>query len=84
VLTTNPTAAIAATAADNTGLLTGFNWVEFDIGARLRAEGKQILAGDVVTLLVGPDAQNANAILQLAGAQVRLRRNIGLASRSLR
>lgn len=84
VLSTNPTASIATISADNTALLTGFNWVEFDIGARLRAEGVQILAGDIVTLQLGPDAANANAVLQLAGAHVRLRRNIGLASRSSR
>ncbi|NBW09401.1 MAG: hypothetical protein EBR82_15405 [Caulobacteraceae bacterium] len=83
VLSTNPTAAIATIAADNTALLTGFNWVEFDIGARLRAEGVQILAGDIVTLLVGPDAQNANAVLQMAASHLRFRRNLGL-PRSLR
>lgn len=84
VLTTNPTVTIPTIAADNTALLTGFTWLDFDIGARLRAEGKQIAAGDIVTLLLGPDAANANAALQLTGSVLRLRRNIGLATRSLR
>lgn len=84
LLATNPTVAIPTIAADNTATLTGFSTLTFDIGARLRAEGFSIQAGDVVRLLIGPDAQNANAILQLAGATVRLRRNIGLTNRSLR
>ncbi len=84
VLSTNPTAAIPTIAADNTALLTGFSWVDFDIGARLRAEGAQIQAGDIVTLLIGPDAANANAVLQLSGGLLRFRRNIGLAARSTR
>lgn len=83
-LTTNPTASIPAIAADNTGSLVGFSTLTFDIGARLRAEGKRIRAGDVVRLIIGPDAANANAVLQFAGGVVRGRRHLALADRSSR
>lgn len=83
-LTTGATVAIPTIGADNTGTLTGFSELTFDIGARLRAESKQIKAGDVVRLVLGPDAANANAALQLAGALVRLRRHACTRDRSLR
>lgn len=83
-LTTNPTAVVPTISADNTASLTGFSTLTFDIGARLRAEGVKILAGDVVRLLLGPDSQNANAALQLAGATLRYRRNAALRDRTVR
>lgn len=65
-LSTNPTASIAAIAADNTADLTGFGVLTFDIGARLRAEGKRIYPGDAIRILLGPDAANANSVMQVA------------------
>lgn len=82
--TTNPTAAVPTIAADNTAALTGFARLTFDIGARLRAEGRRILPGDEVRVLIGPDAANANAALQMTSSLVQYRRHMGLRDLRLR
>ena len=82
--TTQPLAAVPANAADNTTNLNDFSQLTFDIGARLRAEGLRINAGDVVRFILGPATANANSALQFAGGVVRMRRHAALATRSLR
>jgi len=68
-------ALLPAITADNTGDLTGFCLMVMDIGERLRAEGKRILPGDFVQLLIGPEAVNANATMQMADSWLRYRAN---------
>lgn len=85
-LTTNPagvqvdsnhklstTAYVPTIAASNAADLVGWGLMACDIGARLRAEGKRIQPGDEVRLIVGPDAVNANAALQMGGSWLRYR-----------
>ncbi len=69
------TAYLPTITADNTADLTGFYPMVMDIGKRLRAEGKRIFPGDQVRILVGPDAVNANAIMQMSAAWLRYRKN---------
>lgn len=68
-------ALLPAITADNTDDLVGFCPMVMDIGERLRAEGKRILPGDQVQILVGPEAVNANAIMQMTSAWVRYKAN---------
>jgi hypothetical protein len=78
VLTTGATVAVPTVAADNTATVVGWTKANFDIGARLRAEGKRILPGDVVRLYLGPDSVNASSVLQICGTSLRFRRHASI------
>lgn len=88
---TTPAKALMATAviaAANTAA-TGFARYELDLGARLRAESKALLAGDIVTIKLGPDdtVGATDMDLEIIGAPILLFRRgeqIGEANRLLR
>jgi hypothetical protein len=84
VLTTGATVVVPTVDGDNTANVSGFSRVSFDIGARLRAEGKRILPGDVVRLFLGPDAVNANSVLQIASTSLRFRRHASIRDLTVR
>lgn len=66
---------ISASNEDATTNLTGFAPMVMDIGARLRAEGKRILPGDVVRIVLGVNAQYADAQMQVIATRLRYWRN---------
>lgn len=66
-------------ATTNVGNNNNYSTLTFDIGARLRAEGKRILPGDIVTLSLGPSTNGSAATtIQVAATQLQYRRHIGL------
>lgn len=66
---------ISASNEDATTNLTGFAPMVMDIGARLRAEGKRILPGDVVRIVLGVNVAYADAQMQMMTTRLRYWRN---------
>ncbi len=66
---------LAASNEDATTNLTGFCPMVMDIGKRLRAEGKRILPGDVVRIVLGVNVAYANATMQMMTTRLRYWRN---------
>ncbi len=82
---TTPALALMATAtiaAANTAT-TGFARYSLDIGARLRAEGKSIYAGDIVQIRLSPNEAvgTTDMDLEVLSPRVVLRRTLGFADR---
>lgn len=65
-------------AATNVGTNDNYSVLTFDIGARLRAEGKRILPGDTVKFSLVPSANSATGSIQMASCILCYRRHIGL------
>jgi hypothetical protein len=77
-LTTPASVTLPAAVAGTT--LAGLNQITLDIGDRLRAEGKRILPGDVVKLVVGPNEApgTTDLDLELIPQNIRYRRGLAL------
>lgn len=77
------TSAILAASAANTGPFTEY---EIDVGAALRAAGKQIPRGARVTVGISPDADvgTTDMTLEMLSVRDRIRRHAGLKTTTAR